>query len=94
MGFLLGGRIRWNEMLFHDIHHAYPALMGTLSRRGRFAGIKSQAAWERVHDACLCILAKDIWLDNSETKTKMQQHQKRRSVIGKQVASKGSAAVC
>jgi len=93
MGFLLGGRIRWNEMLFHDIHHAYPALMGTLSRRGRFAGTKTQAAWERVHDACLSILAKDLWVDNNEVKTKMQKHQKRRSVIGKPAGSKASVAV-
>ena len=32
-------------MLFHDVHHAFPNAVGTLSQRGRFHG------WEKVHDA-------------------------------------------
>merc|ERR1719277_2880626 len=33
MAFVLGGKHRWNEMLFHDVHHAFPNAVGTLSQR-------------------------------------------------------------
>eukprot|EP00913_Durusdinium_trenchii_P024812 g23288.t1 len=42
MALVLGGKHRWNEMLFHDVHHAFPNAVGTLSQRGRFHG------WEKV----------------------------------------------
>merc|ERR1712151_400225 len=45
MSIILGGRHRWNEMLFHDLHHALPNRVGTLSQRGRFHG------WYKVHEA-------------------------------------------
>ncbi|CAE7552207.1 unnamed protein product [Symbiodinium sp. CCMP2456] len=41
MAMVLGGKHRWNEMLFHDVHHAFPNAVGTLSQRGRFHG------WEK-----------------------------------------------
>merc|ERR1712050_490017 len=47
MAFILGGRHRWNEMLFHDVHHMCPGRIGAMSQRGRFHG------WEKVHDACV-----------------------------------------
>ena len=31
MAFLLSGRRRLNEMLFHDLHHAFPNAVGALS---------------------------------------------------------------
>lgn len=33
---------------FHDVHHAFPNALGTLSQRGRFHG------WKKVHDASVC----------------------------------------
>ncbi|CAE7403165.1 unnamed protein product [Symbiodinium natans] len=44
MALAVGGKHRWNEMLFHDVHHAFPNALGTLSQRGRFHGWKK--AWE------------------------------------------------
>jgi hypothetical protein len=35
---LLGGRARVNEFKFHDLHHAFPNKVGSLSMRGRFNG--------------------------------------------------------
>ena len=43
MAVAVGGKHRWNEMLFHDVHHAFPNALGTLSQRGRFHGWKK--AW-------------------------------------------------
>merc|ERR1719486_890212 len=75
MAFILGGRHRWNEMLFHDVHHAFPNAVGTLSQRGRFNG------WEKVHDAAVLILYKGIFVPNGDEETKMQQTQRKRSVL-------------
>merc|ERR1712083_391109 len=72
-----GGKHRWNEMLFHDVHHAFPNAVGTLSQRGRFHG------WEKVHDACVEVLHNGIWVDNGDEKTDMQQKQRNRSVLMK-----------
>merc|ERR1712167_431672 len=44
MATVLGGKHRWNEMLFHDVHHAFPSAIGTMSKHGRFHG------WKTVHD--------------------------------------------
>jgi hypothetical protein len=33
---ILGGRARVNEFKFHDLHHAFPNKVGSLSMRGRF----------------------------------------------------------
>merc|ERR1719379_2441786 len=78
MAFLLGGRHRWNEMLFHDLHHAFPNAVGTLSQRGRFYG------WEKVHDACVEVLGRGLWKEGHEAKTeegdKMKELQRRRSI--------------
>merc|ERR1719235_2303243 len=35
---VLGGRARVNEFKFHDLHHAFPNKVGSLSMRGRFNG--------------------------------------------------------
>jgi len=77
MALVLGGRHRWNEMLFHDVHHAFPNAVGTLSQRGRFHG------WRKVHDAALEVLHRGIWKPNGDAETVMQKHQRERSVLMK-----------
>merc|ERR1711994_452424 len=76
MAFALGGRHRWNEMLFHDVHHMCPGRIGAMSQRGRFHG------WEKVHDACVEILSRGLWKSDDED-TKMAQNQKKRSILVK-----------
>jgi hypothetical protein len=77
MAFVLGGRHRWNEMLFHDLHHAFPSAVGTLSQRGRFHG------WEKVHDAALEIIHRGLFKPNGDEETIMQTLHKKRSQIHK-----------
>jgi hypothetical protein len=75
MSILLGGRHRWNEMLFHDLHHAFPNKVGTLSQRGRFHG------WKKVHDAAEEVILRDggLFKHNGDADTKMQKlHTQRR----------------
>jgi len=78
MALILGGRHRWNEILFHDLHHAFPNAVGTLSQRGRFHG------WKKVHDAAVDILHNGLFKPNSDKPTVMQEMQKKRSVLVKQ----------
>jgi len=52
---LLGGRARANEMKFHDLHHAFPNRVGSMSMRGRFYD------WDKVHDGALAIIANGIF---------------------------------
>jgi hypothetical protein len=73
MAFVLGGRHRWNEMLFHDLHHAFPSAVGTLSQRGRFHG------WEKVHDAALEIIHRGLFKPNGDEETIMQVQQRKRT---------------
>jgi hypothetical protein len=75
MALVLGGRHRWNEMLFHDVHHAFPNAVGTLSQRGRFHG------WQQVHDAAAKILARGIFKPNGDAETVMEKQQKKRSIL-------------
>merc|ERR1712151_754971 len=77
MALLIGSKHRWNEMLFHDVHHAFPNAVGTLSQRGRFHG------WEKVHDACVEVLHNGIWVDNGDEHTEMQKTQRNRSILMK-----------
>jgi len=84
MAFLHGGRHRWNEMLFHDVHHMCPGRIGAMSQRGRFHG------WEKVHDACVEILSRGLWI-SSDAETVMDKHQKKRSLVLK--SRKASAKV-
>jgi hypothetical protein len=77
MAFVLGGKHRWNEMLFHDLHHAFPSAVGTLSQRGRFHG------WQKVHDAAVEVLARGLWKPNGDEETIMQKQQRKRSVLMK-----------
>merc|ERR1711941_186109 len=65
MAFVLGGKHRWNEMLFHDVHHAFPNAVGTMSQRGRFHG------WQKVHDAAAEVLANGLWKPNGDEETEM-----------------------
>jgi len=76
MAFLLGGRHRWNEMLFHDVHHMCPGRIGAMSQRGRFHG------WEKVHDACVEILSRGLW-KSDDAETTMDKHQQKRSMLVK-----------
>jgi len=78
MALILGGRHRWNEILFHDLHHAFPNAVGTLSQRGRFHG------WKKVHDAAVDILHNGLFKPNSDKPTQMQEMQQKRSVLVKQ----------
>jgi hypothetical protein len=77
MALVLGGKHRWNEMLFHDVHHAFPNAVGTLSQRGRFHG------WRKVHDAAVDVLHNGIWKPNGDEETEMQKQQRKRSVLMK-----------
>eukprot|EP00913_Durusdinium_trenchii_P027589 g25877.t1 len=52
MALVLGGKHRWNEMLFHDVHHAFPNAVGTLSQRGRFHGWEKAPATIPAELAC------------------------------------------
>ena len=77
MAFLLGGKHRFNEMLFHDLHHAFPNAVGALSQRGRFHG------WEKVHDAAVDVLSRGLFLPQGEGNQEppMQKLQKKRSLM-------------
>lgn len=77
MATIHGGKHRWNEMLFHDVHHAFPNAVGTLSQRGRFHG------WRKVHDACVEVLHNGLWVENGDAETDMQKNQRSRSVLMK-----------
>jgi hypothetical protein len=77
MALVLGGKHRWNEMLFHDAHHAFPNAIGTLSQRGRFHG------WQKVHDAAVEVLHQGLWQANGDEETEMQKTQRKRSVLMK-----------
>jgi len=77
MAFVLGGKHRWNEMLFHDVHHAFPNAVGTLSQRGRFHG------WKKVHDAAAEVLHRGLWKPNGDEETVMQKTQRKRSLLMK-----------
>lgn len=75
MAMILGGRHRFNEMLFHDVHHAFPNAVGALSQRGRFHG------WEKVHSAVVQVLQHGLFLPQPENceVPPMQVLQERRS---------------
>ena len=84
MAFLLGGKHRFNEMLFHDLHHAFPNAVGALSQRGRFHG------WEKVHDAAVDVLSRGLFLPQGEGNQEppMQKLQKKRSLMKVDAAPK------
>jgi len=73
MALLLGGKHRWNEMLFHDVHHAFPNAVGTMSQRGRFHG------YEAVMHAATRVLDNGLFKENGDAPTKMQKNDRRRS---------------
>jgi hypothetical protein len=73
MAFLLGGKHRWNEMLFHDVHHAFPNAVGTMSQRGRFHG------WVKVMNAATSVLDRGLFKHNGDERTAMQQNDQKRS---------------
>jgi len=78
MAFVLGGKHRWNEMLFHDVHHAFPNAVGTMSQRGRFHG------WKKVYDAGVDVLSRGLWIENGDEETEMQKKQRKRSMLIKE----------
>jgi len=83
MACLLGGRHRFNEMLFHDLHHAFPNAVGALSQRGRFHG------WEKVHDAAVDVLSRGLFLPpkDGNQEPPMQKLQQKRSLLAKSGAA-------
>merc|ERR1719221_1424975 len=87
MAFVLGGKHRWNEMLFHDVHHAFPNAVGTLSQRGRFHG------WEKVRDASAEVLARGLWKSNGDQETEMQKTQRKRSLVMKRTRAVASEQI-
>jgi len=78
MALILGGKHRFNEMLFHDLHHAFPSAVGALSQRGRFHG------WKKVHDAAVQVLAQGLWKKpecEKDQEPPMQKIQRKRSLV-------------
>mmetsp|Transcript_66330 Transcript_66330/g.194093 ORF Transcript_66330/g.194093 Transcript_66330/m.194093 type:complete len:491 (-) Transcript_66330:361-1833(-) len=74
MSMILGGPARFNEMLFHDLHHGFPNAVGALSMRGRFNG------WRVVHKAAMEALSYGIYKqEETDPETRMQKIQQRRS---------------
>merc|ERR1711972_338166 len=73
MAMILGGKHRWNEMLFHDVHHAFPTAVGTMSQRGRFHG------YEAVMNAATRVLDSGLFKPNGDELTKMQKNDRKRS---------------
>lgn len=80
MAMLLGGKHRWNEMLFHDVHHAFPNAVGTMSQRGRFHG------YEAVMHAATLVLDNGLFKPNGDTQTNMQKNDRKRSQKMSQLA--------
>jgi len=74
MKLVLGGRHRFNEMLFHDVHHAFPNAVGTMSQRGRFHG------YEAVMHAATQVLDNGLFKKNGDEQTTMQKNDRRRSL--------------
>jgi len=80
---ILGGPARFNEMLFHDLHHGFPNGVGALSQRGRFNG------WKRVHNAAMEALSYGIYVhDPNEPQSELSKLQQKRSINFKE-AHKG-----
>jgi len=77
MSMVLGGPARFNEMLFHDLHHGFPNAVGALSMRGRFNG------WRVVHKAAMEALGYGIYKREDDAETSMQKNQKQRSLVFK-----------
>jgi len=78
MSMILGGPARFNEMLFHDLHHGFPNAVGALSMRGRFNG------WKTVHKAAMEALSYGIYKqEETNPETKMQKLAQRRSQVFK-----------
>jgi len=73
MSYVLGGPHRWNEMLYHDVHHAFPNAIGTMSQRGRFH------PYNKVADACVEVLHRGLFVPSGDKPTQMEENQKRRT---------------
>merc|ERR1712125_52986 len=73
MAWVLGGPHRWNEMLYHDVHHAFPNAIGTMSQRGRFH------PYNKVADACVEVLHRGLFVPSGDKPTQMEDIQKRRT---------------
>jgi hypothetical protein len=94
---ILGGKARANEFYFHDMHHAFPNKVGSLSMRGRFNdaedvyhgamriiehGIFEHLAKE---EEDLTLTAADVLPENQEQgkESKINMLQRRRSTVYK-----------
>jgi hypothetical protein len=75
MSYVLGGPHRWNEMLYHDVHHAFPNAVGTMSMRGRFND------YRKVADACVEVLHRGLFVPSGDAPTQMETLQKRRTEL-------------
>jgi hypothetical protein len=62
-------------MLYHDVHHAFPNAVGTMSMRGRFND------YRKVADACVEVLHRGLFVPTDDAPTKMETMQKRRTEI-------------
>jgi hypothetical protein len=95
---VLGGRARVNEFKFHDLHHAFPNKVGSLSMRGRFNSADS------VYDGGMRIIEHGIFEHlslpkdvekNAITDTKVEEEpqinklQRRRSLLYKEDKASG-----
>ncbi|OLP88435.1 hypothetical protein AK812_SmicGene30235 [Symbiodinium microadriaticum] len=98
MAMVLGGKHRWNEMLFHDVARLcfkvnWPQCLSAKQNQVHHAfpnavGTLSQRGrfhgWEKVHDAAAEVLHRGLWKPNGDEETQMQKTQKKRSLMMKQ----------
>jgi hypothetical protein len=98
---ILGGRARVNEFKFHDLHHAFPNKVGSLSMRGRFNSA------DAVYDGGMRIIENGIFehiadekkktgdaekgqiTDMPQEEPKINQLQRRRSLLYKEDKASG-----
>jgi len=101
---ILGGRARVNEFKFHDLHHAFPNKVGSLSMRGRFNDSESvyhgamrileHGIFEHLakEEEDLTLTAADVLPDNQsqDKESKINMLQRRRSTVYKAELEAGS----
>ncbi|CAE7237041.1 unnamed protein product [Symbiodinium microadriaticum] len=80
MAMVLGGKHRWNEMLFHDATQLFWNL--TVGYTGHLASAFAVKA--SVHDAAAEVLHRGLWKPNGDEETQMQKTQKKRSMMMQQ----------
>ena len=73
MSYVLGGPHKWNELLYHDVNHAFPNAIGTMSQRGRFH------PYNKIADACVEVLHRGLFFPSGDKPTQMEENQRRRT---------------